>query len=322
MQNEDKDKKMNIIYKDQKLSNKTAVALGNFDGVHAGHKAIIMSAIKYARENFLTSCVYTFSEHPSKKLGCVKAQICTTEDKISLIEMLGCDTIYFEEFDDVREMSPETFCEKIIKDKLCAECVFCGENYRFGYMGAGDISVLKTELMKYGIETVVVPYVTFEENIVSSTAVRNSISEGNIKAANEMLGHIFSVSGTVYHGKKLGRKLGFPTLNIILPDSSVIPKFGVYVSECLLDGKMYKAISNIGIRPTTDSNTENAGIVNCETYLMEYSGDAYGKSITVFLHEMIRPEMRFNSIDLLISRIDEDVLYAKKYFEINHGESK
>ncbi|MBR5309309.1 MAG: bifunctional riboflavin kinase/FAD synthetase [Clostridia bacterium] len=295
---------------------KSCVALGNFDGVHTGHKKIISAAVAYARESGLSSCVYTFDSHPTLTLGNAKPIITDNSEKAEIIRKLGCDALYYECFESVRELSPKEFCHRILKDKLNAECVFCGENHRFGYKGSGTVEDLKRELAPLGIGVSVIPYATYEGEIISSSKIRTLIEDGNIKVATELLGQRYSVSGTVMHGKKLGRTLGFPTLNIPVGIGRVTPKFGVYVTECLLDGVIYKGVSNIGIRPTTDSETENSRLVNCETYLMGFSGDAYGKEITVYFNDFIRPEMKFDSVEALKERISEDVLTAKEYFSL------
>ncbi len=304
-------------------SNKTCIALGNFDGVHSGHRSIISAAVNRAKYYNKLSCVYTFQDHTSELLGIEKKLLTDTEEKNRIFDTLGCDIAYLDDFESVRHMSPHEFCKNVLKERLNAEFVFCGENYRFGYLGKGDTSVLNHELFALGINLEVIPFVyTLENKIVSSTIIRNLISNGNVKEAHKLMTIPYRISGVVMHGKQLGRKLGFPTLNITIPYYKVIPKFGVYVSACLLDGIWYKGISNIGIRPTTDFNTNAKDIVNCETFLFDYSGDAYNKRITVLFFDMLRPEMKFDSVDKLKKQIKTDTLEAKSLFNVIKPEFK
>ncbi len=308
---------MTIITDSRNIKEKnTCVALGNFDGVHCGHRRIISAAAKKAKEKGLLSCVYTFSTHTSEILGHRKPLLTDVDERNELISSAGCDIAYLDIFESVRNISPKEFCKNILKDKLNASYVFCGDDYRFGYCGEGDAALLKEELAKLDIKIEVIPYVFTENNeIVSSTMIRESISNGNMKEACKLLAGPYRISGIVMHGKQLGRKLGFPTLNIPIPANKVIPKFGVYVATCLLDGVWYEGISNIGTRPTTDSNSATKNIINCETYLYNYNGDAYGKKITVMFWDMLRNEMKFESIDELKSQIKKDTEQAEKCFK-------
>ena len=293
----------------------TCVALGNFDGVHIGHRKILNAVIEYSVANNLKSCVYTFSTHPCESLGINKTILTDNTEKFNLLEDIGIEIMYAEDFTKVRNISPRDFCYNILKEKLNAKCVFCGENYSFGYQGAGNTEILQKLLDEIGIKLFIVPYAYTENGtIVSSTIIRNLITNGNVAEASVLMDSYYTVSGKVLHGKKLGRKIGFPTLNIAIPQNKTIPMHGVYISACLLDGKMYKGITNIGIRPTTDTGTKFESIVNCETYLYDYNNEAYDKKISVFFFDMIRKEMKFESIDALKTRISEDKSIADKFF--------
>ena len=297
------------------LQGKTCVALGNFDGVHLGHREIIKAAVGYARLMQVRSCVYTFTEHPSLALGNNKPILTTNNEKSETIGSFGCDSIYFEDFSLVRNMAPAEFCKKILQDKLNACCVFCGENYRFGYKGEGNTRILKSELDKLNIKLMVIPYIYDKDaKLISSTEIRKLISCGDVLSASQMMGEYYRISGTVMHGKQLGRKLGFPTLNISIPENKLVPKHGVYLSKCILDGKVYNSISNIGLRPTTDSNLSCELLANCETFLLDYHADAYGKNITVYLMDMLRPEMKFDTVQQLREQISKDVSLADSIF--------
>lgn len=302
------------------IKEKTCIALGNFDGVHIGHQSIIKSAVDYALNNNASSCVYTFSEHPSYILGKQKPLLSTNDEKVNCFSTLGCDIAYFEDFSLVRNMTPADFCKKIIAEKLNALAVFCGENYRFGKFGSGDTTFLKNELYKLGIQLFIIPYTYYGDIIVSSSEIRAALFGSDLYKATKMLGRPYIISGIVRHGKKLGRKLGFPTLNIEVPDKKVVPPYGVYFSECEISGIKYKGISNIGIRPTIDN--KNFSTVNCETYLFDYDGDAYGEQITVSILKALRSEKMFNSIEELKKQVEKDIQLAIEFFNIKNTEKK
>lgn len=300
------------------FNKKNCIALGNFDGIHTGHRSIIKSSVDYALNYGYGSCVYTFSTHTSNLLGVPKTMLSDNDEKCSIFEKLGCNYAYFEDFTNVMNLSPERFCKDIIFEKLCAATVFCGENYRFGKGGTGNTETLKNELSKYGISVIAVPYEYYNGEIISSTAIRKALTDGECRKAAEMLGHPYSISGTVLHGKQLGRRLGFPTLNIAIPDGMTVPKYGVYFSTCELADKVYRAVSNIGIRPTTDDVRTSQ--VNCETFLFDFDSDVYGQNIKVNLHTMKRGEKNFSSVDELKYQIDKDIADAAEFFELNKTE--
>ncbi len=295
------------------FSKKNCIALGNFDGVHIGHQSIIGSTVVYALNNKYNSCVYTFDVPPSHVLGTPKPLLCDNREKCRIFEELGCDIAYFENFSAVRSYTPADFCKKIIAEKLNAAEVFCGENYRFGKNGEGTVTELSSELSKFGISVQVLPYKYYCEKIISSTEIRNALIGGKADKAAEMLGRPYSISGTVLHGKQLGRKLGFPTLNIEIPVGMTEPLYGVYFSTCELSGKTYRSISNIGMRPTTDDITHSK--VNCETFLFDFDGDAYGCEIKVNLYKMHRCEMKFSSVSELKTQVNKDIASASEFFE-------
>lgn len=292
--------------------NNACIALGNFDGVHIGHQSIINAAVDEARRLNLVSCVYTFACHPSIILGNPKPLITTNSEKSELLCNLGVDTLIYDDFKEVKDLSPEEFCKEILVGSLGATQIFCGENYHFGKNGVGNASVLKEELSKFGVKVNVLPFTTINNKIVSSTEIRAALSCGNIELCNKMLGRRYSFSGKVIHGKHLGRILGFPTLNISIEKCKLIPKLGVYFTTTTIDDKEYNSISNIGIRPTTDANDNSD--VNCETYVLNYNDDVYNKDISVNLIKMLRDEKKFNNIDELKTQLLKDKDIAEKYF--------
>lgn len=289
------------------------VALGNFDGVHIGHQDVINATVIQAKKTDLISCVYTFDRHPSVYLGNSKPLLTTNIEKKEFLENLGIKKLIFDDFLKVKDLSPEKFCKEILVDVLGASQVFCGENYHFGKNGSGNTEFLRKELSKYDVKVNILPFTTFKNTVVSSTEIRNALSSGNINRANDMLGRHYSFSGKVVHGKHLGKTLGFPTLNIPFEESKVIPKFGVYLTYTVIDGRKYNSISNIGIRPTTDNI--DSSYVNCETYVLDYNKDTYEKEIRIELLERLRNEIKFDSIEQLKVQLTEDEKFARKYFK-------
>ena len=296
-----------------KLKEKTCIALGNFDGVHKGHRALISECIKYAKSNNLTSCIYTFEEHTTHFLGNKKNLITTNDERIEIFDSLGCDSVYFDDFSFIKDMTPQEFCDKIIISKLNAKIVICGENYRFGKNCSGDASLLKALLSQKEVKVIIMPPVIYKGEIISSTLIRDCIRNGNIELAGELLSRPYSITGEIVHGKKLGRVLGFPTLNMCVPTCKVMPEYGVYASVTLIHGSLRRGITNIGKRPTIDNYEESP--ITCETHLINYSGDDYGKTATVFLLKFLRHETKFNDIDDLKMGITADCNNAEIFLE-------
>jgi len=278
------------------------ILLGIFDGVHIGHAALIDAALELKRETGLPIVMYTFSSNPkSSRL------IHTDERKAAVAADMGVDEVYFEEFtQDIKEMLCEDFVRKILDEKLLAKYVIVGENYRFGYNRAGSARRLKTICARRGIEVVIVPTV----KRVSSSRIRNMIEGGRIEDANKLLSREFCVTGTVAHGSKVGRILGFCTANLPLPPGGVIPKSGVYFTNAEIGGARYDSITNVGTKPTFGGNG-----ITAETHIFDFDKELYGQTITVYFLKCAREERRFNSADELKAQINRDMRRAKIYFE-------
>ncbi len=295
------------------IKENTCIALGNFDGVHNGHRALIEHCIKHSKANNLKSCIYTFDEHTTHFLGNEKKLITTTDERIEIFRTLGCDKVLLDDFMSIKEMTPEEFCNNVIISRLNAKAVICGENYKFGKGGKGDIALLTELLSQKDIKIIVQPSVIFNGGILSSTLVREYITDGKMELTSKLLSRPYSITAEIIHGKKLGRRLGFPTLNMSVPSCKVMPAYGVYASITLLDGKLRIGITNIGKRPTVDPDSSSE--VTCETHLIDYSGDDYGKTATVFLLKFLRKETRFNDICELKEGISADCDNARRYLD-------
>ncbi len=283
-------------------TSKTAVALGFFDGVHIGHMSLI-NRIKELEVEGLKSCVYTFDKHPSEIFGHGVELICSFEDKIRLLETTGVSSVYVQKTDKYfLSLSPEEFVKNVLIDKLNAAHVVAGENFTFGKNKSGTADVLKKLCAEKGIECSIMPCKKIGETVVSSSETRKMIAAGNIRTANEFLGRKYGYSGVVKPGTQIGVKIGFPTANITPDERNVMPPNGVYASEAVVDGKTYKAITNIGIAPTFDKTKKLI-----ETNILDFDSDIYNKEICIFLADMIRPEKKFASAEDLSKQIEKDI---------------
>ncbi len=289
---------MNILTYPCQIDSPTAVALGRFDGVHLAHKQVISSAAK--SDPTLAPTVFTFSDNPNKNCPYT---LTTEEEKQALISACGTEILVNATFDSVRDMSAEEFFDKVICSSLNAKALFCGFNYRFGKGAAADVNTLKKLCDERGISLTCIP----EMQGTSSTEIRRLLGEGNVKSAAEKLGRPYTLKGSIIHGKALGRTIDTPTLNVDVPSQKQLPRFGVYATTALIDGKTYKSVTNIGLKPTvgTDSPT-------VETYLLDASGDFYSKEAKITLVDFIRPEERFSSLDELKSAISKDINTARE----------
>ncbi len=278
-----------------------AVALGNFDGIHTGHREIIKKTASFA-ECGLEPCVLLFFEHSVKALsGNIPPMLMSENERKAFFESNGFSVEYID-FNKIKNMSPEQFVTEILRDRLHASAVICGYNYRFGKNAQGNAQTMTELCRKYGIESVVVDEVDYDGVPVSSTQIRNLIENGEIEKANILLDRSFGFSATVIDGDKRGRTLGIRTANQRIPEHFVIPKFGVYESFVTIDGKHYKAITNIGRRPTVGTD-----IILSETHILNFSDDIYGKEIDVRLIRFIREEKKFSSFDELKRQMNEDI---------------
>ena len=288
---------------------KTAVALGNFDGLHKGHLAVITKAVM-KNHNGLLPCILTFDSHPQKTLkGSAPKKIMTRSLCEKESEKLGCKTVRLS-FEEVRNLTPEEFFYEILIKQMNAEFISCGFNYRFGKNGAGTAETLRELCKKAEIGFECTGEVMCQGEIVSSTIIRYSIENGEIEKANDMLGRYFAYDFEVVHGDRIGKKLlGFPTINQLFPDCHVIPKNGVYASMAEVEGKCYPAMTNIGKRPTV-----NGEELRSETCIIGFSGDLYGTNTKVSLISFIREEKKFPSLESLSEQLKKDSVKAEKIY--------
>lgn len=300
------------------ISKKTAAALGNFDGIHVGHREIMKAALEMAKGSDMKSLCFTFSNHPFNFIlrrndsdpEAVKL-ICTEEEKEALIEEMGFDILVNVPFDEtIMKMRAHDFFNVIVREKLNAGFISVGFNYTYGARAEGKPDMLKEECEKAGIEVSVHDAVTVDSNVVSSTLIRETISTGNMEMTARLLGRPYSFAGTVSHGKRLGTSMGIPTINIPAPKRQMLPPNGVYFSRIMIDGKIHNSVSNLGVNPTVNADSSLRTI---ETNIFAFDDDAYGKDVTVFFDHFSRGERRFRNKEELFSQIARDCANALEY---------
>ena len=274
------------------------VALGTFDGLHIGHKKVLLSDTTEYDEKI----ALMFTEHPQKTLsGDVPGELITATKRKQLLNQWGYMPRFID-FSEISNLSPEEFIDEILIRKFNATALCCGFNYRFGKCAKGDVNLLKRLCAEREIKLTVCEEVDFEGLPVSSTRIRESIKNGDIRTANEMLGRYFSYDFEVVHGDARGRTLGSPTINQFFSENFAVAEYGVYASFTVINGKKYISVTNIGVRPTIEGGSEKRS----ETNIVGFSGDLYGQNIEVFLVEKLRGEMAFKSLDELSARIFAD----------------
>ncbi len=287
----------------------TAVALGYFDGIHLGHRAVLDTALLYAEKEGLVPVVMLFDIHPRKLVsGNVPPMLTSEKKKRALLESMGFTVVDFD-FREAMNYSPDEFIEKILIDCLNARVVTCGFDYHYGKGGKGNAATLRQELEKRGVKVFAKAAVLLDGDVVSSTAIRDFISKGEIERANAMLGSLFSYDFTVEKGDGIGRVLGFPTINQFFPEDFIIPRYGVYASRVCLDGKYYPAVTNVGVRPTLDETS-----MRSETCILDFHGDLYGKNVEVSLVRFIRDEIKFPDLESLSAQIERDIIRARSIY--------
>lgn len=292
---------MKIYDSDQNIDfSETVVALGSFDGLHKAHMELIKKAKEYSKENNLASGVLLFDRLPIEIFSQNAKRIMTLEDKKELLS--GLDFLYIQSFSErFMNLEPEEFIKFLI-EKMHIKALCAGFNYRFGKNATGDINALLKYSKKYGFSVIVADEYKINGETVSSTLIRGFIENGEMDKAKELLGREFFMTGEVLGGYHLGRTLGFPTVNLSYDKNSIIPKFGVYHGSVEFDGKKYKAVINVGKRPTFERED-----ITIESFILDFEGDLYDKKIRVYFSEYLRPEIKFKNADGLKEQIKKDI---------------
>ncbi|MDD6275210.1 MAG: bifunctional riboflavin kinase/FAD synthetase [Clostridia bacterium] len=294
--------------RNNEIKKAAAAALGNFDGIHLGHLAVMKETLAFAKDGLVPYMVL-FDEHSLKEVsGKTPPMIMTTEDRAEIISEYGLLS-YTVSFKRIRDFSPERFVKDILIDELNVKAVVCGYNYRFGKNASGDAQTMRELCDKYSLDCKIVGEVDCENSAVSSTEIRRALENGEIKKANRMLGREWSFKAEVIHGDARGRQWGFPTINQKIPDGLVLPRFGVYASKVIVDGREYIGVTNIGRRPTVGTD-----YIVSETNILDYEGNIYGEIVETKLIDFIRSERKFDSFDDLAAQVKSDI---KKIREVN-----
>lgn len=290
------------------MNNKQILALGFFDGVHVGHGALLRECLELAQQNNCQAGAVTFENHPDGLvMGSAPGLINTLADRERLLRQFGMENIIVLPFDRrLRSMHWLDFV-KMLREQYGAAGFVCGEDFRFGNRGEGTAEKLRQACAEMGIPCTVVPQQKIDGVAVSSTYIRYLMETGHMSQAVRFLGHPHVLTGRVVHGHQLGRRLGIPTANLMLPKELVVLKFGVYACIAIVDGKRYSAVTNIGTRPTV------AGIgITVEPWILDYQGDLYDREITLEFYQFLRPEQKFSTLEALRQEIHRNAEEARE----------
>lgn len=300
---------MKVIFDPQEpIDDHTSATIGNFDGVHVGHKQIIKSIKDIAGKKGLSTCVITFHPHPQKVLQNIDIPLLVPiRERLKLLEKEGVDyTACYTFSKDISRISAKDFITDILVGKLNVKHLIVGPDFSFGNKREGNAGLLQKLGKEHGFETEVIGPVLIDSEIVSSSAIRDLLLNGDARKAAKFLGYNFYIEGQVKEGEKRGRKIGFPTTNLET-DWDILPKTGVYATYAFIDNKKFDSITNVGFRPTFGNNK-----LLIETHVFNFNSDIYGKRIKVEFVERIRDEERFESVDALVAQIKKDVENVKK----------
>ena len=282
----------------------SAVALGLFDGIHKGHKAVIERMLLSENEGLMPS-VFTFDFFKNGE------RLILPQDKEKILYDMGVKEIYSPPFSEIRDFSPDEFTEKILIDRMKAKKLFCGENFSFGKDRKGNALYLKEKSEKYGIETVILPTIKENGKEISSTLIKSLLKSGDVKSANEFLGRRYFFTLPVIEGRKIGREMGFKTINQRLPDNLCEIRKGVYAVEVTIEKESFRGVCNIGVKPTVTDENERFS----ETHIFGFDKDVYGKNAEIRIVDFIREEKKFSSKEELKMQIEADKETALKIFQ-------
>lgn len=287
-------------YKNEK---KSAVTLGKFDALHRGHQKLIDKICEYADENTVRIvCAFDMG----------KQVLLTGEEKKNLLEEQVDYLISCPFTKELREMEAEEFIEEILVERFHATHIVVGTDFHFGHGKRGDAHMLAEYAEQYGYRVDVIEKERYQGEIISSTYVREALAEGNIELVQALLGYSYQISGEVRHGRQLGRRLGFPTMNLMADEHKILPRFGVYTCRVRVDGIWYDGIGNVGIKPTVADGQKPL----VEVFAFGLDGDVYGKTVDAEFCTFLRPEMKFHSVEELKKQVDADIERGKQYFKM------
>lgn len=288
-----------------------ALSIGMFDGVHLGHQSIIHRLNTIAQIKNLESAILTFWPHPRKVFNPNDdlKLLNTIDEKKYLLQKNGLQHLFLKEFDeDFRNLTGEEFVRQILVEQLQVKHLIVGYDHTFGKNRSGDFSLLKKMGPELGFEVEQVEAVNYKDLNISSTQIRNALVKGDILSANKMLGYHYSVSGEVIHGQKIGRTIGYPTANIQVDPMKLLPKNGAYIVDVFVKEQHFKGMLSIGTNPTVEGKLKTV-----EVYILDFKDDLYGKEISVNFRDFLHEEIKFESLEQLIIRLDEDKELTSKF---------
>ena len=295
-------------------SKEKVIALGFFDGVHLGHAALLRRTVEAAAQRGATPAVFTFDRVPKEVLTGIPCPLINSpEDRKDLLRRLyGIRDVIMVPFDDeMRTTAWDDFVTKILVDRYHAVHLVAGHDHHFGHKNQGSPELLQEKCAELGLGCDIIPKVEVGGITVSSTYIRRLVELGQIERANRFLGHPHTLTQTVRHGRRIGRTIGIPTVNLTAPPHVLVPSHGVYATRVYLpDGTSYPAVTNVGTRPTVNNGTD----VTVEAWLLDFDGDLYGQTVRVEFYHHIRDEIRFDSLDALKAEITRNAETTRQYF--------
>lgn len=314
----------------------TAIALGNFDGIHRGHNLVIAAALEKSIPH-VHSTLVTFHPHPRQFFsGAAHNLLTPLSEKIAYLESLGLEQIVLLPFNDkLAALTPAEFVAEILVKQLQSIQVSVGANFHFGCDRSGNAQDLERLANHHGIHTKIIPlqnlsippdlepnlpnsHLSHEYPRISSSSIRHHLALGHIRTANLLLGRAYTLQGKVIYGQQLGRSIGFPTANLDISLDKFLPKYGVYAVVVILEDRRLPGVMNVGVRPTVKPDGNHEKIPTVEVHLLDWQGDLYGKTLIVELVEFLRPEQKFPSLDALKSQIKKDAEAAQLIINSPH----
>ena len=293
---------------------KRVIALGFFDGVHKGHGALLRTVAQVADRLGAKPCAFTFDRSPTAAItGQAVPLLSSVEDRVWLMRRYyGIEEVIVAPFDGMQKMDWQDFVSEYLQKELGAVHVVAGHDFHFGYMGKGNPQRLQEKCRELGMGCDIIQKVEQDGITISSTYIRTLIAQGEVERADQFLGHPHTLTNRVAHGKKIGTTtLGFPTVNLLIPQGVIVPAYGVYATRVWFDGQCRCAVTNVGVRPTVE---DNDGHVTVEGFILDFDGNPYGHEIRMEFYKYLRPEQKFASMQALADEIRHNAQQTRDYF--------